>query len=99
MSRYYFLCAKLDNIDFVYAIKSSDSDWHYFEEVDSVIDSHASIRINLEDEMRHIQPNKRHSIAITLNSDHLMTYVHNGKFIFNGNELKTCNIRSFLSTV
>lgn len=94
MSRYNFLCANFDGTNFIYAVKSSDSDWYYFEEDDSVIDSHTSIRIHLEDQMRHIQPDVRHDIAITLNSDHLKTYVHNGKFIFNGIELKKCNIQN-----
>lgn len=86
MLQYHILCGNFDEINFVYAIKSDESDWNYFDEKDCVIDSH-SFGIHLEN---RISLNKISPVA--LDSGYLSNYILNGKFSFKGKELKTCKI-------
>lgn len=98
MELFYFLCGNFEKRNFIYAIKSNDSDWHYFEEADSLIEVHVSLPMNIGSQINKMT--KITSIALTLNADQIDKYVNNGKFIFKGKELETCksfsiNLMSF----
>lgn len=86
--KFYFLCGNFDKINFIYAIKTENSVWHYFEEPDSVISVHNSLSANLEDKICRL--NKVQSIGVNLTVDQQANYVRNEKFVFKGKELKTC---------
>lgn len=88
-----FLCGSYKDTNFVYAIKSDSSDWLYFEEVDSLLDVHVSLPPNFLSKIGRLI-NKVRPITLALNADQIAdqiaNYVKNGKFVFNGKELKTC---------
>ncbi len=73
---------------FIYAIKSSVTDWHYFEEKDSIINVHLSLPAHLGSQIVTLK--KLQEVPVDLNSDQVKNYVTDGKFVFNGRELKTC---------
>ena len=47
-SKFFFLCGNFERRNFIYAVKSKQSDWYYFEEEDSIIDEHRSLPVHLE---------------------------------------------------
>ena len=47
-SKLFFLCGNFERRNFIYAVKSKQSDWYYFEEEDSIIDEHRSLPEDLE---------------------------------------------------
>lgn len=87
-NEFTFLCGNFDRKNFVYAIKSKESEWYYFEEKYSIIDAHKPLMTNLEDKISVL--NKIQSIVIALSSDQVINYFNDGKFIFKGKELRTC---------
>lgn len=93
METVYFLCGNFNKICFVYAIKNDLSDWHYFAEVDSFVDVHDSLPIDLTDKISQLKTNTVKPIALTLTSEQLLNYVNDGKFVFKGKELNTCKCR------
>lgn len=84
------LCGNFDNKNFIYAIKSNESEWHYFDEQDSSIDKHNSLMTSLN--FRISLLDKIQTIAITLSPGQLINYVQEAKFVFNGKELRTCRL-------
>lgn len=88
MEQIYFLCGNFENICYVYAIKNDQSDWHYFEEKDSLLDSHVFLPPDLSDKIRQFKAVK--SIKLSLSAEQLEHYVNEGKFVFNGEVLSTC---------
>ncbi len=91
METFDFLCDNYENINFVYAIRSDSSDWHYFEEGDSSLDAHVSLRPSFLSQIS-LLINKVKPITLILNADQILNYVKNGKFVFKGKELKTCKL-------
>lgn len=83
-----FLCGNYLDMNFIYAIKNDLSDWHYFEEEDSLLDVHVSLPPNLVNEIGQLV-NTVKTISLTLNADELANYVQDEKFVFKGKELKT----------
>ncbi|KAJ6634109.1 hypothetical protein Bhyg_17618 [Pseudolycoriella hygida] len=83
-----FLCGNYENTNYVYAIRSDSSNWHYFEEGDASLDVHVSLPPNFLSQVSRLI-NKLKPITLTLNADQIFNYVKNGKFVFKGRELKT----------
>src|ERR1700744_1616428 len=88
METVYFLCGHFLKRNFIYAIKSDQSDWYYFKEIDSLFPAHVSLPPNLENQISQLNGLK--PIAFTLDADQIVNYINNGKFVFKGEELKTC---------
>lgn len=86
--KYFFLCEFSNKQIFVYAIKSSATDWHYFEEKDSVIKEHFSLPPDLKS--RIFLLDKLLEVRVDLDCDQLENYLTDGKFVFKGKELRTC---------
>lgn len=86
--KYYFLCELFNKQILIYAIKSSLTNWHYFEEEDSKISVHVSLPANLGSQIIWLK--KPQEVSVDLDSDQIVNYVTDGKFVFKGKELKTC---------
>lgn len=86
-TKYYFLCEFFNKRKFVYAIRSNLTDWHYFEEEDS-INVHISLPADLWNQIVLLE--KLQEVLVDLDSDQIVNYVTDEKFVFKGKELKTC---------
>lgn len=86
--KYYFLCEYFNSQMLIYAIKSSVTNWHYFEEEDSVISVHISLPAELRSQI--VMLTKLEKVAVDLDADQVVNYVADGKFVFKGKELKSC---------
>lgn len=91
-AKYSFLCEFFNKRMYIYAIKSSATNWHYFEEEDSMIKVHRSLPAGLKSQI--VQLKKLQELSVDLHSDQVVNYVTDGKFVFKGKELKTCKFSS-----
>ncbi len=99
METVYFLCGNYNNENYVYAIKKDESDWYYFEEKHSLLDSHIFLPSSLKDKISHLKTVT--TVTISLNAEQLLHYVNEGKFVFMGRELATCKLglgKNFVDT-
>lgn len=87
-----FLCGRFEGINFIYAIKSNNSEWHYFEEDDAVSSQHGLLSSGLEDHISSLNGVK--SINVKLSQDRFDKYYdqESGTFKFNGKTLNTCRL-------
>ncbi|KAJ6649031.1 hypothetical protein Bhyg_04263 [Pseudolycoriella hygida] len=86
-AQYFFLCECHNKREHVYAIRSSATDWHYFEEQDCLLNIHISLPAELGRQILSLK--EIQEILVYLDPDQIVHYVANGKFIFKGKELKT----------
>lgn len=86
--KYYFLCEFSNRKMFIYAIKSMETHWHYFEEEDSIFKAHTSLPADLVNQIAISE--KLQEVLIDLDSNQIVNYITDGKFVFKGKELRTC---------
>lgn len=85
--KFYFLCGNFEKRNLIYAIKSADHDWHYFEEIDTCSSAHGSLPEVLDKLIGTLKAVK--CIEVPLDEEQSSNYYVDGKFVFKNKELTT----------
>lgn len=85
--KFHFLCGNYENLNYIYATKFGEHDWHYFENADTHLSVHKLLPQVLDSLVGKLKSVK--SIEVLLDEVQSINYYRDGKFIFNNKELET----------